>query len=123
MLPKSKRLNLKKDFKWVASGQKIEDSLMKIFYRSCDPSTQFTLSLSKGSGPSVGIALSTSVFRKAVDRNRARRLTSKAFEGLYDKIPRNLNIVAMPKAGILDKKSGEVIKDLEELLMKNDLLK
>ena len=26
MLPKSKRLNLKKDFKWVASGEKIESN-------------------------------------------------------------------------------------------------
>lgn len=96
----------------MAAGQKIEDSLLKIFYRpGSDP-------ISK-----LGIALSSSVFKRAVDRNRARRLTSKAFEDLYDRIADKQNIIAMPKAGILKKKSDAVARVLEELLQNANLLK
>ncbi len=112
MLPKSKRLNLKTDFKWIVSGKKSEDSFLKLFIRTGDPSTALR------TGPRVGIALSSKNFKLATERNRARRLTAKAFEGLIDKLPKNINIVAMPKQEILKLSSEEVEKRLEDLLDK-----
>lgn len=111
MLPKSQRLNLKKDFKWVAAGKKLETKYLKLFIKVGDNQT-----------PRVGIAVSGKSFKKAVERNRARRLTSAAFEALYPNLPNAVNIVALPKAGVIRVKSGELLLDLEEGLKKEKIL-
>lgn len=105
MLPKSKRLNLKKDFKWVASGKKIDTKFAKLFIRVGD-----------NVSPRIGIAVSSSQFKKATERNRARRIISAALEVLYAKLPKSINITALPKAGTDKVKSGDVLLDLEEKL-------
>ncbi len=102
MLPKPNRLNLKKDFKWVASGSKQELPSLKLFFRNGNNSL-----------PRIGIATSSKVFKEAVDRNRSRRLISKGFEDLIKELPSSINIVALPKSGILDKSSEEITKELE----------
>ena len=63
----------------------------------------------------VGIALSSKNFKRAVDRNRARRLTSQAFQEIYPSLPNNINIVALPKAGVLSVKSDDLVLDLETI--------
>ena len=108
MLPKPARLNLKKDFKWVASGKKLETKYLRLFLRVGDPSTN--------SWPRIGIAVSSKSFKKATDRNRAKRIVSSAFQSLYSLLPLHLNIVALPKTGVLGVKSGDVLLDLEEAL-------
>ena len=105
MLPRSQRLNLKKDFKWVAQGKKIETKYLKLFSR-----------LGINLHPRIGIAVSSKTFSKSTDRNRARRLTSQAFQSTYNVLPTNINIVALPKQGVLDVKSSEVLEDLEGVL-------
>ena len=105
MLPKSQRLNLKKDFKWVASGRKLETKYLKLFIK-----------LGENEKPRIGIALSSKNFKKATDRNRAKRVTAQAFQSIYSTLPNNINIVALPKIGVLDVKSGEVLSDLEATL-------
>ena len=102
MLAKAKRLNLKTDFKWVASGKKIDSQFAKIFIR-----------LGENSSARVGIATSKNNFKNAVSRNKARRLISAAIEILYDKLPTNINIIVLPKAGILEVKSRDILLDLE----------
>lgn len=111
MLPKSKRLNLKKDFKWVASGKKIETKFAKLFIRIGD--NEF---------PKVGIALSSSLFKRATERNKARRVLSAALESLYSKLPQSINIVALPKTGILKVKSSDVFLDLETVLRNEKII-
>lgn len=108
MLAKSKRLNLKKDFKWVAQGKKIDTQFAKIFIRFGDPS--------KSLGSKVGIAVSSSLFKKATQRNRARRLVSAALETLYASFPQSINIIALPKYGVLEVKSADVLLDLQVAL-------
>lgn len=105
MLQKDKRLNLKKDFKWVSSGKKIESRFARLFIK-----------MGENSLPRVGIASSSKVFKKATQRNRARRLVSHAFEVLYPKLPQSVNIVALPKSGVINVKSKEVLLDLESVL-------
>lgn len=107
MLSREKRLNLKKDFKWVVSGKKLETAYLKIFVK-----------FAEGMGPRIGIATSGKVFKKATKRNLARRLTSWAFEQLYFDLPQNANILALPKAGIVNVKSNDVLSDLIEGLDK-----
>src|SRR3990167_8613835 len=111
MLPTAKRLNLKKDFKWVASGKKIESKFAKIFIKQ-----------GENSFPKIGIATSGKVFKKATDRNRSKRLISKAFEVLYPNLPLDINIVALPKVGVINVKSDEVLKDLKEVLKKESVI-
>lgn len=111
MLPKSQRLNLKKDFKWVAAGEKLETRYLKLF-----------IIFGTNEIPKVGIAVSSKYFGKASMRNRARRLTSAAFEALYSALPKGVNILVLPKAGILRVKSQDVLLDLEEGLKKERII-
>lgn len=111
MLPKPQRLNLKKDFKWVASGNKLETKFIKLFVRS--GGNQY---------PKVGIATSGKIFKKASQRNRARRLISAAFEALYPSLPNHINIVTLPKVGILEVKSSDVLLDLEGILKSEKII-
>ena len=104
MLPKSQRLNLKKDFKWVAAGKKLETKYLKLFIKSGENQTA-----------RVGIALSSKNFKNAIERNRAKRITAQAFQSVYPSLPKNINIVALPKTGILSVKSSELEKELKEL--------
>ncbi len=105
MLSKDKRLNLKKDFKWVAAGKRLETPYLKLFIK-----------LGDNQEPKVGIAVSSKTFKKAVERNKARRLTSAAFEALYSNLPQRINILALPKAGVINVKSGDLVLDLEAIL-------
>lgn len=110
MLPKESRLNLKKDFKWVASGKKSENQILKLFLRLGDNQT-----------PRVGIATSSKVFKKAVQRNRARRLISQALRNVYSTLPSGLNMIILPKQEILDKRPDEIELLILELLRQNNL--
>lgn len=111
MLSKDKRLNLSKDFKWVASGKRLETKYLKLFIRS-----------GQNEIPKVGIATSGKIFKKAVERNRARRIISAALENLYNNLPPGLNIIALPKSGVTDVKSTDVLSDLKDALTKEGIL-
>lgn len=104
MLAKSQRLNLKKSFKWVAAGKKIETPLFKIFFRNGE--NRF---------PLVGIANSKNQFRKANKRNRARRVVSQAIQDIYPNLKEDLNLVIMPKSILLEKSVEDVKKGLEDV--------
>lgn len=105
MLSKNKRLNLKTDFKWLITGKDIDCKFTKLYVKTGN--NQF---------PGVGISVSSKIFKKAVERNRARRLMSTAIEIVYERLSSSINILALPKKGILSVKSGEVLLDLEEVL-------
>lgn len=111
MLPKSNRLNLKIDFKWLVTGKQLETKYIKLFIKPGDNTM-----------PRVGIAVSKKNFAKATERNRARRLTSAAIEVLYENLPKGINILALPKSGILKVKSDDIILDLKEELKKEKVI-
>lgn len=111
MLSKNKRLNLKTDFKWVASGRKLETKYLKLFVRVGNNQT-----------PKVGIAISTKSFKSSTDRNRARRLVAQAFQDAYYKLATNINIVALPKEGVIKVKSDEVLLDLQSVLKNEKII-
>ncbi len=104
MLSKDRRLNLKKKFKWVASGKKVYTGHFKLMYR-----------FSNNPHPKVGIALSSQLFRKANKRNRARRLTSRVVENVYKKLRKDLNLVIMPKPEVLNTKQEDLFQELENV--------
>lgn len=104
MLPKEKRLNLSKSFKWVSSGKRFQTNSFNLMVKYSD-----------NPQPLVGIALSKAQFKQAHDRNRARRLTSKAIEELYSSLNHGLNLVIMPKGSVLDKSPEELIQELKDV--------
>lgn len=111
MLSKDKRLNLKTFFNFVVSSQKAENQLVKLFFRTGENNQAL-----------VEIALKTEYFKKAVGRNRARRLISWAIEQLYCKLMPRLNLVLMPKTEVLKFSSKEIKEILEKELDKLNLL-
>lgn len=111
MLPIKKRLNLKKDFSYVRSGMRLEFGLMRLFVRFGDNNLA-----------RVGIATSSKDFKKAHERNKARRLCSYSFENVYPSLPDNINIIAFPKGNILNVKSNAVLLELKDCLLKNKII-
>lgn len=104
MLPKSKRLNLKVSFKWVAAGSKTQTNNLKVMYR-----------FGENEIPLVGIALSSKVFKVSTQRNRAKRLASRAVEENYSSLKKNLNLVIMPKATIMEQQPNALVEELKNV--------
>ncbi len=108
MLSKDKRLNLKTDFKWAASGKSIQTKYLKLFIKTSN----------KNLYSKIGVAVSSKVFKEAVERNRAKRVVFAAFEKFYQKLPSSINIVALPNKEVLSVKSDDIARDLESILKK-----
>lgn len=104
MLPGNKRLNLKNSFGEIASGKKANTPSLRLMYKFTNSST-----------PLVGIALSKAYFKKAFQRNRARRLVSKTLENYYPTLPKGLNLVIIPKAEVLEKTPDDLFKELKDV--------
>ncbi|MCL5090720.1 MAG: ribonuclease P protein component [Patescibacteria group bacterium] len=105
MLPKTKRLNLSTDFNWVRSGKSIFAPHFKLFLRSGDNKVA-----------KVGVAISSKNFPKATMRNKAKRVMFAAFEEAYEDLPKNLNIIALPKQGVDKVKSEDLKKEINQAL-------
>lgn len=111
MLSKDKRLNLKTDFKWVAEGKSATNPFFRFFYR-----------YGENSSPKVGVALNSKFFKKAHQRNRAKRLTQDVFFKLYQKLKSNLNIIALPNSRVFEVKSDSLEQEVRSTLLKEGLL-
>lgn len=109
MLAKTSRLNIKKNFKFVVAGQRRETTNFKLYFRVSD-----------NKQPLVGVSVSKKMFRKATDRNRAKRKCFGAVESHLKRLPSAMNLVIMPKASILSQ-SIEALE--EELASVKDLYK
>src|SRR3989344_2795972 len=91
MLSKTQRLNLKIDFSRVIKGKRTETPHFILY------SSPAVSEVSR-----VGISIRTKNFGKAYNRNRARRLTSQAVQSIYDSLPKQLDLIIMPKSGVLE---------------------
>lgn len=104
MLPKSARLNLKYSFKKVSSGKRAETAHLKIMY------------IFEGDNPPlVGVAISSKSFKKAVERNKAKRVVFGAAALRYSELQRGLNLVIMPKPTVLESNVEAIAKELDEV--------
>lgn len=111
MLPKNKRLNLKTEFKRVRLGKTINTPLLKLIIKK------------EGSGPTrIGVAITTSLFKKSHQRNKVKRVVFSAFENIYSQLPEGLSIIALPKQRVIDVKSDDLIKDLMDTLKRAKVL-
>src|SRR5438874_2330459 len=111
MLAKTSRLNLKTNFNFVASGDKIRGQYFNIFFRPGD-----------NDQVKIGVALKRENFKKAVERNKAKRLVYASFQNFYQQLPQKINIIVMPKTEILSLRTKELEVKLQEVLKKSGLL-
>lgn len=105
MLPKKNRLNLKFQFKEIITGKKLSGRFGNVYLKS-----------GENSEPKIGVALTTKTFKKAHERNRAKRVISAIFEKLLTKLPNNINILVVPNHDVLEVKSEELKTEYENLI-------
>lgn len=102
MLDKSHKLNLKDNFRWVASGKSKTSLHFKIFYR-----------LGQNTEPKVGVSIVTAQFKEAVLRNRAKRLMFRVARDSLSLLPKDVNLVIMPRAQILETEFEVLLKEFK----------
>lgn len=105
MLKKTLRLNLKTDFKRVASGKRLETPHF-IFFLLQDHSSNL---------PKVGVAVGKKNFRKAHERNKAKRVSFSVIEAHFKNLSKGLNLVIMPKSGVTTVPIQELIDEIGAL--------
>ncbi|KKQ66912.1 MAG: hypothetical protein US86_C0002G0029 [Candidatus Daviesbacteria bacterium GW2011_GWA2_38_24] len=104
MLPKSRRLNLKTEFKSVSSGKRIETPSLTLFIKEDNIGH-----------PLVGIATRKKSFKKAHERNAAKRVVATSFQELYENLKPDLKIMVMPKDVVLTLSPQQVLNELREV--------
>jgi ribonuclease P protein component len=105
MLKKELRLNLKTDFKRVAAGKRLETAHF-IFFLLNDNSKSIAR---------VGVAVSKRNFRRAHERNKAKRISFKAIEANLRNLSKGVNLVIMPKSGVATTPVQELIDEIGTL--------
>lgn len=68
---------------------------------------------SADAGRRAGVVVSKRTFRRAVDRNRAKRLMREAFRLSRHGLAPDVDVILIARAGIAGKKCADVIADLE----------
>lgn len=105
MLAKSQRLNLKTSFRWVASGNSYTSKNFKLFYRS-----------GENYQPQIGVSIISAVFKKSTLRNQAKRVCFDMVQNYYTQLPKNLNLVIMPKAQVLNLPIEQLIQEFKDAI-------
>ena len=104
MLPKQSRLNLKFDFTRVVKGRSYLTPHLKIYSL-----------MEEQPNPRVGISIPKRFYKKAHDRNRARRLISQAVQNSYPSLRKELSLVIMPKADVNSLTVSELEEELRDI--------
>ena len=105
MLAKSHRLNLKKNFRWVASGRSKTTPFFKLFYKFGD-----------NPHPMVGVSIVSANFKKSTSRNLVKRLVFQIVQDNMKKLPKNINLVIMPKAQIIEAGNEDLVKSFQDAI-------
>ena len=66
-------------------------------------------------GRRAGVIVSKRNFRRAVDRNRAKRLMREAFRLCRHRLEPGVDLILIARSGIADKKCQDVMRDFERI--------
>jgi ribonuclease P protein component len=66
-------------------------------------------------GRRAGVVVSKRTFRRAVDRNRAKRLMREAFRLSRHRLAPEVDVILIARSGIAGKKCQDVMRDLERV--------
>ena len=73
------------------------------------------VAFSTDAGRRAGVVVSKRNFRRAVDRNRAKRLMREAFRLSRHHLVPNVDLILIARSGIAGRKCRDVIQDLERV--------
>lgn len=108
MLPKAHRLTKKKDFmKLAVQGRSIFGSYATLrFKKSSEPETK------------IAFIISTKVFKKAVDRNRARRRMRAVMRSLLPELPERMHLLFVLKPECRTAKFELLMQEAKRMILK-----
>lgn len=112
MLKKINRLTKKKDFSLV-------------FRKGCFFGEQYiSIKTLKNGLPysRVGIIVGTKISKRAVQRNKVKRLLREVFRLKIDSIKPGFDIVVLPSIAVLDKNFKDIQRTVDKLLIKSKLM-
>lgn len=106
MLPKSNRLTKKSDFDRVSkSGKVVQSASFGFAFLKVDEA------------PSrFGFIISNKISKKAVDRNKIRRVLREIVRGNLEDVPNGFLFVILARRNILEKSKDELEKELVKIL-------
>ncbi|HRR35242.1 MAG TPA: ribonuclease P protein component [Kiritimatiellia bacterium] len=73
-------------------------------------------------GRRAGVVVSKRTFRRAVDRNRAKRLLREVFRLSRHRLAPDVDVILIARAGIAGKRCQEVMRDLEAVYVRAKVL-
>lgn len=114
MLPKENRLTRKVDFTQVLKrGEMAQSKNFGLAY----------LAVNGSATPKFGFIVSTKISKRAVDRNRIKRILRQAVRELVGNTQNGLLLVLLARKSILGVKPDELKKELEGKLKQTGVLK
>ncbi len=114
MLPKKHRLPLRTELNQVKKkGTLIQGKLFSLLVRRQSKKNQSSR---------LGFIISTKIHKKAVKRNRAKRLLSEAVISLFPEMKEGFDIVFLAKKRIIEANPEEIKKEVRELFKKAEMV-
>jgi ribonuclease P protein component len=80
------------------------------------------VSVSPDAGRRAGVVVSKRTFRRAVDRNRAKRLMREAFRLSRHRLRPDVDVILIARGGIGGKRCQDVMADLERVCRRAKIL-
>jgi ribonuclease P protein component len=117
MLPQQNRLKEKKAFlKILRRGKSVKDDSLLLRFEPGDGHSQIN--------PKIGFSVGLKFSKKAVERNKAKRLLRAAVMSLLEKIPSGAEIVVCVNPALSARELGleKLKKSVKNLLIKANLL-
>lgn len=115
MLPKQNRLSKKSEFQSVLTEKNvIQSPLFGLVYKK---------TVNKSLSPRFGFIVSNKISKKAVERNRIRRILRIVIRELLPKIDSGYEFVVLVKKAILDAPVGIIKDELGKALQKVGVIK
>lgn len=108
-MPRSARLLTGGDFQRVLGARQVESDRYFRIHWGVQPRA--------GTGPRLGLAIAKRIARRAVDRNRLRRIARESFRLRRNRLPA-LDFVVMAKASALGADRAELRRSLNQLWLR-----
>lgn len=116
MLPKQHRLPLRTELKRVQKeGKLIHGQLFSLLIAK-QPA------INNQHSPRFGFIISSRVHKKAVKRNRAKRLLSEGIRSLLPRIKLGFDTVFLAKKGVIDKELIEIQAEIERIFRRGGVI-
>jgi ribonuclease P protein component len=116
MLPKKKRLDLKREFFQIKrNGKLIKGRFFNFLFQKQQPSGDFQ-------SQAFAFVISKKIDKRASERNKIKRLLSEAVRSFLPQVKLGVKGVFLAKKEILGKDFAEIKKEIEAIFKEENLL-